>query len=159
VTSFVLAHLSDAHIGPLPKPLRRELLNKRFTGYVNWMRRAHIHDMKVLGAIVAGLDPSGADGPGLLLFGRVNCMPPPSDRTTAFQSMVVFRLGPAGVNTRWNGRTAIPTLATFDPIRAFAARHGLLIEPWLFNDRALGPLEACQASVNLSVGICRYVKK
>jgi hypothetical protein len=71
-------------------------------------------------------------------------MPPPSDRTTAFQSMVVFRLGQAGVNSRWNGRTAIPTLATFDPIRAFAERQGLLIEPWLFNDRALGPLEACQ---------------
>ncbi len=53
MTSFLLAHISDAHIGPLPKPLRRELLNKRFTGYVNWIRRASIHDMKVLGSIVA----------------------------------------------------------------------------------------------------------
>lgn len=53
MTSFLLAHISDAHIGPLPKPMRRELMNKRFTGYVNWVRRAHIHDMKVLGAIVA----------------------------------------------------------------------------------------------------------
>lgn len=52
MTSFLLAHLSDAHIGPLPKPLRRELMNKRFTGYVNWIRRAQIHDMRVLGAIV-----------------------------------------------------------------------------------------------------------
>jgi 3',5'-cyclic AMP phosphodiesterase CpdA len=52
VTSFLLAHLSDAHIGPLPKPLRRELMNKRFTGYMNWIRRAQIHDMKVLRAIV-----------------------------------------------------------------------------------------------------------
>lgn len=53
MTSFVLAHLSDAHIGPLPDPRPRELMNKRFTGYVNWKRRAHIHNMAVLGAIVA----------------------------------------------------------------------------------------------------------
>ena len=55
VTSFLLAHLSDAHIGPIPQFLRRELLNKRFTGYMNWKRRAGIHNMDALGAIVADM--------------------------------------------------------------------------------------------------------
>lgn len=50
--TFVLAHLSDAHIGPLPRPRRRDLLGKRLTGYVNWSRRSHLHDMAVLGALV-----------------------------------------------------------------------------------------------------------
>ncbi len=51
--SLVLAHLSDAHIGPLPRPKRRELVGKRLTGYLNWTRaRSHMHDMTVLGKIV-----------------------------------------------------------------------------------------------------------
>jgi hypothetical protein len=68
--------------------------------------------------------------------------------TFKFQSTVVYNLGPAGIGPRWNCRTAIPsrfpTLVAFDPIRAFAVRLGLSIEPWLFYDRALGPLKACQ---------------
>ena len=74
--------------------------------------------------------------------GQTHCMPPPSDRTTAFRSTVVYNLGQAGADPRWNCRTAIPTLAAFDPVRAFATRGGLSIEAWLFNDSALGPLEA-----------------
>jgi len=54
--SFTLAHLSDAHIGPLPKPRRRELMGKRLTGYLNWTRaRAHFHDMDLLNALVADM--------------------------------------------------------------------------------------------------------
>jgi 3',5'-cyclic AMP phosphodiesterase CpdA len=54
--SLRLAHLSDAHIGPLPRPLRRELLGKRFTGYLNWTRgRANVHDMDVLARLVADI--------------------------------------------------------------------------------------------------------
>lgn len=53
--TFVLAHLSDAHIGPLPRPRRRDLLGKRLTGYVNWSRRSHLHDMTVLRALVEDL--------------------------------------------------------------------------------------------------------
>lgn len=33
-----LAHLSDPHLGPIPKPTVGELLSKRFFGYVNWVR-------------------------------------------------------------------------------------------------------------------------
>ena len=50
--SFLLAHLSDAHIGPLPKVRKRELIGKRLTGYVNWRRRGRLHDMGVLSRIV-----------------------------------------------------------------------------------------------------------
>ncbi|MGC1556581.1 MAG: metallophosphoesterase, partial [Methylovirgula sp.] len=47
--SLVLAHLSDAHIGPMPRPRRHELLGKRFTGYLNWTRGRHLaHDMDAL---------------------------------------------------------------------------------------------------------------
>jgi 3',5'-cyclic AMP phosphodiesterase CpdA len=53
--TFLLAHLSDAHIGPLPRPQLRELLGKRLTGYVNWNRRGRLHDMQVLGDLVADI--------------------------------------------------------------------------------------------------------
>ena len=58
---FLLAHLSDAHIGPLPRPRRRELLGKRLTGYVNWNRRSLLHDMAVLEALVADMKAQPLD--------------------------------------------------------------------------------------------------
>jgi 3',5'-cyclic AMP phosphodiesterase CpdA len=54
--TFTLAHLSDAHIGPLPRPTMRELSNKRGLGYINWRRgRGRAHDMDLLRALVADL--------------------------------------------------------------------------------------------------------
>jgi 3',5'-cyclic AMP phosphodiesterase CpdA len=54
--SLLLAHLSDAHIGPLPRPQKRELLGKRVTGYLNWTRGRHlVHDMDALRRLVADL--------------------------------------------------------------------------------------------------------
>ena len=53
---FVLAHLSDPHLGPLPAPRPRELLGKRATGFINWRRKRHrIHRGDVLARIVADL--------------------------------------------------------------------------------------------------------
>src|ERR1700680_690182 len=53
---FLLAHLSDPHVGPLPRPRRRELIGKRVTGYLNWTRsRSRIHDMAVLAQIVTDM--------------------------------------------------------------------------------------------------------
>ncbi|KAF0137445.1 MAG: Ser/Thr protein phosphatase [Xanthobacteraceae bacterium] len=44
-----IAHFSDPHLGPLPKPHWRDLMGKRLTGYVNWRRgRADHHRMDVL---------------------------------------------------------------------------------------------------------------
>src|SRR5690606_41949448 len=61
-TMFRLAHLSDAHLGPLPDVTYRELASKRAVGYINWQRnrRRHMHD-SVIDTIVADVRASGAD--------------------------------------------------------------------------------------------------
>src|SRR5580692_7697453 len=46
---FVLAHLSDPHLGPIPTPRLRELVGKRGLGFINWHRGRHaIHRPDVL---------------------------------------------------------------------------------------------------------------
>lgn len=59
---FRLAHLSDAHLGPLPGVSYRDLASKRVLGYVNWQRnrRRTMHDA-VIDTLVADLKASGAD--------------------------------------------------------------------------------------------------
>lgn len=60
--SFLLAHLSDAHIGPIPRPNLAELLGKRVTGYVNWLyKRAGQHDMGVLARLVEDMQAQRPD--------------------------------------------------------------------------------------------------
>jgi 3',5'-cyclic AMP phosphodiesterase CpdA len=60
--AFLLAHLSDPHLAPLPAPRWSELIGKRVTGYINWQRkRRFIHDPAVLAKIVADLK---AQAPG-----------------------------------------------------------------------------------------------
>jgi 3',5'-cyclic AMP phosphodiesterase CpdA len=59
---FTLAHLSDPHLAPLPRPGWRDLLGKRVTGYLNWQRkRRFVHDPHVLARIVADVKAQGAD--------------------------------------------------------------------------------------------------
>jgi 3',5'-cyclic AMP phosphodiesterase CpdA len=59
---FTLAHLSDPHLAPLPAPRWQELVNKRVTGYINWLRRRRfIHDRAVLDKIVADLKRQAVD--------------------------------------------------------------------------------------------------
>ena len=53
--SFLIAHISDPHLGPLPKLRKGDLGGKRLTGYVNWKRRKHIHNMDALARVVADL--------------------------------------------------------------------------------------------------------
>jgi 3',5'-cyclic AMP phosphodiesterase CpdA len=53
---FVLAHLSDPHIPPLPQPALAELIGKRVTGYLNWRLRRGVHHRRdVLDALVGDL--------------------------------------------------------------------------------------------------------
>ena len=53
---FTLAHLSDPHLAPLPKPRVLDLIGKRITGYINWRRRRRfIHDAGTLDKIAADL--------------------------------------------------------------------------------------------------------
>jgi len=60
--AFVLAHLSDPHLAPLPEPRWSELCNKRLTGYFNWQRnRRFIHDRAVLDRLVADLKAQKPD--------------------------------------------------------------------------------------------------
>jgi len=59
---FVLAHLSDPHLAPLPFPRPRELLSKRGLGYLNWLRkRRSIHRADMLTALVADLKAHAPD--------------------------------------------------------------------------------------------------
>jgi 3',5'-cyclic AMP phosphodiesterase CpdA len=62
MTTFVLAHLSDPHLGPLPQPRLQELASKRATGYINWRRkRGLIHRSEVLARIVGDLKMQSPD--------------------------------------------------------------------------------------------------
>jgi 3',5'-cyclic AMP phosphodiesterase CpdA len=59
---FVLAHLSDPHLGPIPTPRLRELINKRGLGLINWYRKRHRHHRgDVLDAIVADMKAHAPD--------------------------------------------------------------------------------------------------
>ena len=58
----VLAHLSDPHIGPLPRASMRELAGKRALGFVNWHRRRKaIHRMDTLADLVVDLKDQAPD--------------------------------------------------------------------------------------------------
>jgi 3',5'-cyclic AMP phosphodiesterase CpdA len=53
---FTLAHLSDPHLAPLPRPRIAELIGKRLTGYIHWQhKRRLIHDAAVLDKITADI--------------------------------------------------------------------------------------------------------
>src|SRR5271166_4463982 len=59
---FVLAHISDPHLAPLPRPHWSELVGKRATGFFNWRRsRRFIHRADVLARVTADLRASAAD--------------------------------------------------------------------------------------------------
>jgi len=62
MTSFTLAHLSDPHLPPLPKPRLVELAGKRVLGYVNWTRNRHKYQRReVLDALVADVRAQAPD--------------------------------------------------------------------------------------------------
>jgi 3',5'-cyclic AMP phosphodiesterase CpdA len=59
---FVLAHLSDPHLGPLPQPRLTDLAGKRLLGFVNWhLRRGRQHRRDVLHTLVEDLKASAPD--------------------------------------------------------------------------------------------------
>jgi 3',5'-cyclic AMP phosphodiesterase CpdA len=62
MAAFTLAHVSDPHLAPLPKPRAGELLGKRALGYLNWTRNRHkYHRREVVDALVADLNTQGPD--------------------------------------------------------------------------------------------------
>jgi len=59
---FILAHLSDIHLAPLPRPNPFELISKRGLGYINWLRkRRRIHRADMLAQVVADVKARAAD--------------------------------------------------------------------------------------------------
>lgn len=59
---FVLAHLSDPHLAPMPRPRLAELAGKRALGLLNWRRkRGAIHRAEVLAALVRDLQAQAND--------------------------------------------------------------------------------------------------
>ena len=59
---FVLAHLSDPHLAPMPQPSLRDLAGKRLGGFVNWQRnRRHVHVRAALERIVRDLRSRAPD--------------------------------------------------------------------------------------------------
>jgi 3',5'-cyclic AMP phosphodiesterase CpdA len=53
---LTIAHMSDVHLGPMPRPRLRDLTPKRLTGLANWHRgRKHRHLPHVLDALLADL--------------------------------------------------------------------------------------------------------
>ena len=59
---YTLAHLSDPHLPPLPKPRLIELAGKRALGYVNWTRNRHKYQRReVLDALVTDVRAQAPD--------------------------------------------------------------------------------------------------
>ncbi len=59
---FTLAHISDVHLSPLPKPALRALAGKRLTGYLYWLhRRRAIHRREVLDRLIADMHAQQPD--------------------------------------------------------------------------------------------------
>jgi len=52
---FTLAHLSDIHLAPLPRPAFHDLMTKRVLGYINWRRRRIGHRREVLDRLMDDL--------------------------------------------------------------------------------------------------------
>ncbi|MCF6320774.1 MAG: metallophosphoesterase [Rhizobiaceae bacterium] len=59
---FTLAHISDIHLGPMPKVHWSDLLSKRITGYINWQRnRARNFSPSVLNKLAAHMKSAHPD--------------------------------------------------------------------------------------------------
>ena len=59
---FVLAHLSDPHLAPLPAARLRDLAGKRALGYLNWRRTRHrIHRTEQLDLLLRDLHAQAPD--------------------------------------------------------------------------------------------------
>jgi len=56
VPSLTLAHISDLHIGPLPRAGLRALAGKRVTGFLSWrLKRSKVHRVEVLDRLAEDL--------------------------------------------------------------------------------------------------------
>ena len=62
MAAFILAHLSDPHLPPLPSPRLADLAGKRALGYLNWTRNRHkFHKREVLDTLVSDVQAQVPD--------------------------------------------------------------------------------------------------
>ena len=62
MSTFVLAHLSDPHLAPLPPVGLADLIGKRALGFLNWQRKRRlIHRAEMLARIVGDLKSAAPD--------------------------------------------------------------------------------------------------
>ncbi|TCD15356.1 metallophosphoesterase family protein [Oricola cellulosilytica] len=60
--AFLLAHISDIHLGPLPDVRFVDLMSKRITGYINWKRNRASHMISsTLGELVDAMQAQKPD--------------------------------------------------------------------------------------------------
>ncbi len=59
---FLLAHLSDVHLAPLPRPQVRQLLGKRLSGYLSWRHnRQAMHSRNIIDLMVSDINKMKPD--------------------------------------------------------------------------------------------------
>ncbi|MGH6929734.1 MAG: metallophosphoesterase family protein [Dongiaceae bacterium] len=88
---FTLAHLSDPHLSPLPRPRLGELVGKRVTGFLSWsLRRKAIHGGPVLERLTADLRETAPDH--IVVTGDIINISLPGEYTQA--EAWLRRLGP-----------------------------------------------------------------
>lgn len=86
-----IAHLSDLHLGPLPRPPLTSLLSKRVFGYLNWLRnRRGSLDETILTALIDDIKTKKVDH--VCVTGDLVNIALPQEYTTA--SSALARLGP-----------------------------------------------------------------
>src|SRR5262249_58740259 len=113
---FTLAHLSDPHASPLPRPRAAELAGKRVTGYLSWMfRRNAIHGGSVLDSLTADLQETTPDH--IVVTGDIINISLPDEYTQA--QTWLRRLGPP------------------DPVTAIPGNHDAYVPMDL--QRSIGP--------------------
>jgi len=62
MAAYTLAHLSDPHLPPLPRPRPSELVGKRMLGYLNWTRNRHrYHRRDVVDVLISDLQAQVPD--------------------------------------------------------------------------------------------------
>jgi 3',5'-cyclic AMP phosphodiesterase CpdA len=107
---ITLAHMSDVHLAPLPPVRWGELINKRFTGYLNWRFRRH----------------NTLSGEGLTNL--VRHMREQSPDFTAITGDLVNLGLEAEANTTWNW---LQTVGSPDQVCVSPGNHDAYVKPTL----------------------------
>jgi 3',5'-cyclic AMP phosphodiesterase CpdA len=92
VPSLTLAHISDLHIGPLPRAGLRALAGKRVTGFLSWrLKRSKIHKLEVLDVLAKDLAAQQPDH--IAVTGDLVNIALPAEFSQAYEFLK--RIGPA----------------------------------------------------------------